>query len=285
MARTILEIKKSMTEQFMSDSVIRSKYGLKDGDSFDVKFSKVSFENILFFIVAAAIYVVESLFDQFSAHIEKRISEAVIASIPWYHRIALEFQYGDELVLNEQTQEYGYAVTDESRRVVKYAAVRDNASGVNILVSGEENGLPAALDDDVLTAFKYYLNKRKPAGVLMSVRSYDPDSLQMEIRVQYDPLVMNPEGSLILEPDVFPVEDAIKAYLAGIVYGGSFNKTRFVDAIQAVSGVEDVVVDEIRTKPVTRTDYVIAKGNNVTAVAGSFVFDSLNSVIDYVHTL
>lgn len=55
MARTITEIKKSMTDRFMSDATILERYGLKAGDSFDAKFSKVSIENILFFTVAAVI--------------------------------------------------------------------------------------------------------------------------------------------------------------------------------------------------------------------------------------
>lgn len=285
MARTISEIKQNMTAQFMTDETIRSRYGFADGDTFDDKFSKVSLENVIFFVVAASIYMLESLFDQFEARVDKKITEAVVASIPWYHKISLEFQYGDELVLNEQTQEYGYAVVDEKKRVVKYAAVRDNASGVNVLVSGDESGRPVALEDNVLSAFKQYLNRRKPAGVLMSVKSYSPDLLQADIRVQYDPLVMNPDGTLILEPNRHPVEEAVDGYLNGIVYGGSFNKTRMTDAIQGASGVIDVVVDSVRTKPATRSEYITLANNSVMAVAGSFVSDSLNKTISYVQTL
>lgn len=285
MARTISDIKKSMTDQFMSDAVLLEKYGIKSGDSFDAKFSKVSLENILFSIVAAAIYAVESMMDFFKADVEKRISESIVASIPWYHQICLEYQHGDELIFDETTKEFKYAVEDDSKRVIKYASVRDNAAGVDILVSADDNGKPKALSDDVLTVFKQYLNARKPAGVLVNVRSYDPDILRLKIRVQFDAMVLNSDGSLISNPAVFPVEQAIQGYISGIVYGGIFNKTRLVDAVQNAAGVDDVVLDEVMTRPVTRAEFIEVTGNNAKSVSGSFVVNSLKENIEYVQEL
>ena len=40
---------------------------------------------------------------------------------------------------------------DESKQVVKYAAVRDRGTSVQILVSGDKDGKPVALSNDVLT--------------------------------------------------------------------------------------------------------------------------------------
>lgn len=285
MARTIDEIKKSMTDRFMSDATILERYGLKAGDSFDAKFSKVSIENILFYTVAAVIYALESMFDAFRADVEQRISDAVVASIPWYHKICLEFQYGDDLVYDENTCEYHYTEVDEAKRVIKYASVRDNASGVDILVSADDNGTPKALSDDVLTVFKKYLNARKPAGVLADIHSYEPDYLRISMRVQYDPMVLNTNGSLITDPQVYPVEQAISDYVLGIVYGGVLNKTKLVDAVQSATGVVDVILDNMATKPVTRIDYIEVTGNNAKSVAGSFSIQSLKNSISYVSEL
>ena len=285
MARTIAEIKKSMTDRFMSDATILERYGLKAGDSFDAKFSKVSIENILFFTVAAVIYALESMFDAFRADVEQRISDAVVASIPWYHKICLEFQYGDDLVYDENSCEYHYAQVDEAKKVIKYASVRDNASGVDILVSADDNGTPKALSDDVLTVFKKYLNARKPAGVLADIHSYEPDDLRISMRVQYDPMVLNTNGSLITDPQVYPVEQAISDYVLGIVYGGVLNKTKLVDAVQSATGVVDVILDNMATKPVTRIDYIEVTGNNAKSVAGSFSIQTLRNSISYVSEL
>ena len=71
-------------------------------------------------------------------------------------------------------------------------------------MSGDENGVPKALSDDVLTVFKTYLNKRKPAGVLFQVYSYDPDLIQLDLTVQYDPMLLNADGSIIGDTAKFP---------------------------------------------------------------------------------
>lgn len=285
MTRTISDIKRSMTDQFMAEPVIREKYGLSANDSFDEKFSKVSLENIYFFIVAAAIFALEAIFEQFRADVDNRIAEAVLASIPWYHKVCMDFQYGDELAYDEKTKTFGYAGVNESKKLIKYAAVRENASGINILVSGDENGVPKALSDDVLTVFKTYLNKRKPAGVLFQVYSYDPDLIQLDLTVQYDPMLLNADGSIIGDTAKFPVESAVKEYLSGIVYGGTFNKTKLVDAVQSATGVVDVVLGDVRTKPMTRSEFLLAQGNNVVSVSGAFAVDSLKNTISYVQEL
>ena len=49
MARSVQEIKKQMTDAFMADELIREKYQLQEGDTFDARFSLVSLENILFY--------------------------------------------------------------------------------------------------------------------------------------------------------------------------------------------------------------------------------------------
>ena len=80
MARSIAEIKQTMTNAFMADSTVRERYGLSESDTFDDSFSVVSIENILFYIVAACSHVLEVLFDQFKADVDDKISRAVVAS-------------------------------------------------------------------------------------------------------------------------------------------------------------------------------------------------------------
>lgn len=282
MARTIKQIKKAMTDQFMKDENIRSMYGLNESDTFDGSFSAVSLESILFGIVASAVYVLEVFFDSFRKDVDARIEKAVLASIPWYHKICLEYQHGDGLVLDEATQQYVYEVEDDQKRIVKYAACRDNGGGVYILVAGDDgSGVPTALSDSVLTAFRQYINARKPAGVVVDVYSYDPDDIQISITVQYDPLVLNADGSLISDPSVYPVEDAVNGYLADIIYGGRFNRTRLTDAVQAAEGVADVVLGAVSTKRASADEYMENDGQNITSVGGSFKASDLRDTIRY----
>lgn len=281
MARSVSEIKKTMTDAFMADETIREKYGLSERDTFSGSFSSVSLENILFFILAACYHVLEMMFDQYKIEVEENISKVVVASVPWYYKMALSFQYGDGLVFNESTQQYEYAKIDESKMLVKYAAVRDMGTNVQILVSGETDGSPSALNDDVLAVFKEYMNRVKVAGVILTIRSRESDHLMIRATITVDPLLFDEHGCLLSDGSK-PVEDAITNHLKSIVYGGTFNKTKLVDAIQRVDGVEDVELGLCYYKRDNVVDWMEISGNNYVGISGSYVADGLQNTLSYV---
>ena len=272
-----------MTDRFMADPVLREKYGIKATDTFESAFSKVSLESIIFGIVASACYVLESIFDIFRREVDSRIATAVVATLPWYHRICLEYQHGDPLVLDEVTCMYGYQQVDESKRIVKYASCRDRGGGVYVIVAREgEDGYPTALSEDELTAFREYVGRKKPVGVVTDIYSYDPDDISIGLSIQYDPIILNPDGSLISDPSRHPVEEAVQSYLANIIYGGTFNRTRLTDAVQAAEGVVDLVLGDVNAKRADGEAFVTVKGNNYQSVGGSFRPYDLRNTISYV---
>lgn len=281
MARSVAEIKKTMTDAFMADATIREKYGLSVNDTFSSKFSSVSIENILFFIVAACCHVLEMIFDQHKRDVEDKIALAVVASVPWYYKMALAFQYGDSLVLNDRTWQYEYASIDESKQVVKYAAVRDKGTSVQILVSGDQGGSPVALSNDVLTVFKQYMNRVKVAGVILNITSKESDNVTVMATITIDPLVLNENGELLSDGSK-PVEEAITSYLKHIIYGGTFNKTRLVDVIQAVEGVVDVELEECKYRHANSLEWTVMSGNNYTGNSGSYIPVDLENSLTYV---
>lgn len=275
-----------MTQQFMADPTIIERYGFPAGAVFEDTFSTVSLESIWFSIVAAAIYVLETLFDAFKEDVDAKIAQAAVASIPWYHKISLEFQYGDALVFDEQTQQFVYPVVDESKQIVKFAACRDLGGMVYVLASKDNgSGSPAALSSAELSAFDAYLRERKPAGVLLQTDSFSPDLVRVVLAVQYDPQVITSEGKLIADPTVYPVEEAINSYLNGIVYGGALNKTKLVDAVQGAAGVIDVSLTSVSVKTAAGDEYSPVSGNNYVSVGGSFVSNNLRNSISYVLSL
>ena len=280
MARTIAEIKQTMTDAFMDNATIREQYGLTEGSTFAGSFSPVSLESILFFIVAACCHVMEALFDRHREDVDDKISRAVVASVPWYYKIARQFQYGDALVFDDATSQFRYPAVDESKQLVRYVAVRDRGTSIQILASGDKDGLPVPLSNDVLTAFKQYMNRVKIAGVVLSIRSRPADCLTISANIIVDPLVIDSSGVRISDKSR-PAEVAINAYLRGITYGGTFNKTKLVDAIQGVEGVVDVVLGACQVK---RSDglYVDIQGNNYTATSGSFIVEGLQNTLTYV---
>lgn len=281
MARTIAEIKRTMTDAFMANATLREAYGLAEGDTFEGSFSAVSIENILFYIVAACCHVMEALFDRHRQDVDDKISRAVVASVPWYYKIARQFQYGDALTFDETTSQWRYPAIDEKKRLVRYVAVRDRGTSIQVLASADKDGLPEPLSADVLTAFKHYMNRLKIAGVVLNVRSLPADSIQVRAMVQVDPLILSANGTRNGD-GAKPVEAAINAYLRGITYGGTFNKTSLVDAIQAVEGVVDVTLGECLYKAASDADFRLVAGNNYTAEGGSLVAIGLQNSIRYV---
>lgn len=282
MARTTQEIKRQMTDAFMADPVIRERYALGDGERFEERFSTVSLENILFFIVASAHHVLERIFDKFREDVQHQIDSSVVATIPWYHREALAYQHGDRLVLDDKTLQWRYPEIVESKRIVRYASIKDQGGSIQVLVSKESaEGLPEPLSSEELRAFKAYMSAIKIAGVVLSVRSLPADALSIGAVVQLDPLVYLPSGVRIRDGKR-PVEEAIRAYLKGITYGGVFNKTKLVDAIQAVEGVIDVELGECTAQAYKGTEHII-RGNNYSARSGSFVAPTLGQTLSYTY--
>lgn len=281
MAQSVAEIKKMMTDSFLQNKYLREAYGITGGDTtWEDVFSVVSIENILIYIVAMCNYALQVMFDRFRKDVDGRIARNIVPTTRYYHTQALAFQYGDGLVYDEESQSFKYAMVDPSRQVVKYCAVMDQGNSIRMLVSGDEGGLPSQLSNDVLTAFKAYINFIKIAGVLITIDSLKADNIKIAATIQVDPQVIDTTGTRISD-GAKPVVDAINAYLAGIVYGGTFNKTKCVDAIQAVEGVLDVTLDSVQAKTASG-NYAPVTGNNYTAYAGCFISEDLDNSITYV---
>lgn len=281
MARTIAEIKRTMTDKFMSDSTLRNAYGISGDATWENTFSTVSIENILIYIVAVSFYTLEVMFESFRADVDERIARNTVPTVRWYHTQAMAFQYGDGLVYDQQAQSFKYATVDTSKQVIKYCAVKDRGGSIQILVSTEVDGLPAVLSDDVLTAFKSYMNGVKIAGVILDIRSIPADNIRITATVQVDSQIISIDGKRISDGR-YPVREAIDNYLRNIVYGGTFNKTKCVDAIQNVEGVLDVALGIVEAKTNSATEYVILQSNNYTAVAGCFISNNLETTVNYV---
>ena len=114
---------------------------------------------------------------------------------------------------------------------------------------------------------------------MINVRTRKADELSIAVKVVVDPLKINRQGVDIATSEKV-VEKAIENYLADIVYGGTFNKTKLVDAVQRVDGVVDVVLGTCKYK--AGDEFKEIAGNNYTAVGGSFIAVGLDKTIEYV---
>ena len=281
MARTLEEIKKSMTDKFLSDETLRQAYGITGDATWESTFSKVSVENMLMYVVAFVAHTLEVMMDAFRKDVDTQIAQNVVPTVRWYHTQAVAFQYGDQLVYNEEYGHFEYPEVNEDKKLVKYCAVKDRGGSIQVLVSGETNGAPSVLSNNVLSAFKSYMNQVKVAGVILDGKSLAADVVRIQADVQVDPQIITTDGVRISD-GTKAVEDAINGYLANIIYGGTFNKTKLVDAIQNVEGVVDVTLGKGEVKPSGSTSYTEKTSNNYSAVSGCFKSEKLNETIVYV---
>ena len=253
-----------MTDEIMSNEGLVKAMGLNPEMEWESQVSSVGIINLLLYVVAVAQYATEWMFEQFKADVEKRIDAALPGTISWYWNKVMNFQYGTDM------NQYGnYDLIDPSRMIVSHCSVLEVYNGIMVKVNkGDDFDV---LDEKEKNALAAYLNRIKFAGTAVSVYSYQPDDMKLEIKIWRNPLVLNEDGSAVSGDGRNLIEEAVKKYLDGIVYGGRFNKTKLIDAIQSVEGVEDIIITSCRFKAYNSdaTETELQNGmQNYTSICG-----------------
>jgi hypothetical protein len=241
--RTVNEIKKTMTERWMSDEKVAKKYGFAVGTPFDDRFAKASPESIIFYISAMAMFVIYGMFDLLRRDVDAELSQRLTHNLQWYANIAKEFQYGD--ALNPETGKYD--VTDEKKRIVEYSAVEDNEKRLVVKVAKSDGDDLAKLSVPELTAFTEYMQQVKDAGVRIVIVSEAGDLLNLTVDILYDPLVLDGYGN-VLGDSGEPVRESIKNYIKNLPFNGEFTIQGLTDALQAAQGVKIATVRAASSK-------------------------------------
>lgn len=283
MARSIETIKQEIANTFLDSEEVRKLYDLSETDTFEGSFSKASLESILFHIVAVCANTVERLVEEHRAYVEQTVLKNVPATIPWYHAKSIAYRDGYELVFDTDSLTYDYseeAKADTGKAIIRYVAVVDEGYSVSIMVAGEGKDGPQQIGDAQLERFRRYIDRIKPAGVVVSIDSPKADEVMVYATVALNPLMFNTDGSLVIDGSR-PVEDAIKAYFRNITYGGQMSHMRLEDAIQSVEGVENVEITSVQVRTVAGGETWNAAPSRYTAAGGSFVPVSLNGTINY----
>jgi hypothetical protein len=208
--------------------------------------SRVARWRHLLWIVAAAMWVHERLWDAAKAELLAIAASSHIGTLRWYVEKAKQFQYGYDLVIVNNVP--GYEVIDPSARIIARAAARENGTIVLLKVAKLVSGVLLPLSEDEELAFLAYMDDMKMAGTTLNVVSLPADLFRITATVYYDPLVMLGDGTLILEPSVKPVEEAVDGYLANVPFDGRYRRSHIHDAMQAATGVVDVVVTNLEAR-------------------------------------
>ena len=173
--------------------------------------SKVAIWNLMFWVQAVAIFIHESLFDTFKSDVETRALEIIPATIRFYVIEALKFQLGDELVFTDGTFKFADSTSAAAlaKQIVTQASARDINEVVTIKIAGDDgSGGLAPIPALAEVAFNGYVNKFKIAGIKTIIINQVPDLLKLAYTIEFDPLVMKEDGTLI-EDGTSPVQEAI----------------------------------------------------------------------------
>jgi hypothetical protein len=252
MARTIAEIKAEITAAWMSDTAVQEKYGFEPAAAFDATFSKVSIENILFYVVAACFWTIEKLFDAHKQEVADYIAAMKPHTLSWYIEKAKAYMQGYPLIDGYDIYDTS-ALTDEqisAAKTVKYAAGSEQNSVVFIKVAKDSGGSPAPLSADEKAGFEAYINEIRDAGVVVEIISEPSDNFAIEIDVYYDAKVMNDTGTRYSDHTT-PVQDTIRAFIASLPFNGEYRNASLVDALQRIDGVVIPEIKHVQTKRAT----------------------------------
>ena len=255
MARTIQEIQELIYQAKTQEPALESLNST----------SKVAIWRLWVYIIAVAIWSLEKIFDLHRADIDRRLAELKPHTARWYRSKALAFQYGFDLLPDSDTfNNQGH--TEEAigaSKIVKYSAVVEspNEGRLIVKIATEQGEQLQHITDSQRQAFEAYLSEIKDAGVRLSVVNYQPDILHLQMKIVYDPLVLDSNGQSILHATK-PVETAIRDYLKRLPFNGELVLAHLIDALQQAEGVKI-------------PHLVLAQSKNITIGGGYGAFETI----------
>lgn len=282
---TIAEIKKQMTDAFIANETVKRLYNLQDGKSFEEQFSTVSLENIIFFIVATAMWLNAQLFDQHKVDVLAILRDNKAHTPNWYATRSKEFQFGHELI--EGTDQYdNSALTDEqiqAVQVVKFAAAveADDQSILFVKVATYNSDVKQPLNSAQLVAFTAYLGRIKDAGVRITIINSPADDLRLEMDIYYNPLILDNEGKRLDGTNDTPVQDAIRDYISNLSFNGLYINQSLVDKLQGVDGVEIAELQQASARYGAQVNYIPINARS-RPYAGYYQITDKNLILNFI---
>lgn len=281
MARSIKDIQAELKESFMADAQLQQVYSFAPGTKFDNQFRGVSLENLLLYIVAAAIYTHEVLFDTHTKDVEDYIANMKPHSLRWYVNKAKAFQHGCSLI--EGTDQYDNSSLEqdeiEDLQVVKYAAATESQATVYLKVATDGSNGKEPLSAEDVAGLKEYMAEIKDAGVRIDIVNEQASVLHLNIDIHYNPMVMNGNG-VNLQTGRHDVDDTIKAYIENLPFNGEYRNVALIDALQKVDGV---VIPELTGAYQSYDGEIFTRIDAMAQpYSGYYAYDPENITINYL---
>ena len=246
--------------------------------------SKVAIWRLWVYIISVAIWSLEKLFDLHRTDIDKRLTELKPHTARWYRSKALAFQYGFGLSLDSDkyNNQWFTEAQIEASKIIKYSAVVEskNEGRLIIKIAGEQGEQLQPITERQKQAFEAYLQEIKDAGVRLSVVNYQPDVLHLQMKIIYDPLVLDSNGQSITKATK-PVEETIISYLKRLPFNGELVLAHLIDALQQAEGVKIPHLVLAQSKNITSSgEYGAFETIEISKIptAGYFMIDNYNDI-------
>ena len=179
--------------------------------------------------IAVQIHLTELSANSSIVDITDIFSDSIVATKQWYVDKALEFQYGDVVIIDPITYQVGYATIDETKQVIGSCTIREFGGAVVLQLRGKNTDL---LTEDELNSFVVYMNKVKIAGTKINVENVLGDLISSYMTIIYD-------GTYNLSDIKTLIETNIEEYYNNIELTGKFISNALVDKLQQLDGIID----------------------------------------------
>jgi len=204
--------------------------------------SQVSIWNLWLWITAVGQNLFEQLCDLFQTNLELLIENAPVFTLQWIAQMCKNFQYSltnPQVVQLNVSNIYPYLTiaypsVNASLQIITQAAAVNNSNN-QVIIKVASNSAP--LTSSQITALKSYLTIILPPNVSYVVISDNADLLLVRAQVFYDA-----SYSGVIQGNM---NAAITAYLAGIPFNGVVTVSALEEAMLAVTGVKDVVLNNV----------------------------------------
>jgi len=264
MARTAQEIEQSIDVESANHSQLNE---LQSNTSLMAFWSYA--KKIIVFVALQ----LEILLDKHKEEVNAKIDKTETGSIDWYLALGYDYQHGDSLIIDDNRPVY--SVIDETKRIVKRVAIKENNdASMDFKVVKEVSGVLTKLDITELASFTAYLFRRKIAGTKITVQSLDADELSFTADVILDPILFDANG-LLLSDGTEPVMVKVNEQIKNFDFGGTFYLSKLIDKVMDIEGVKDFFI----TSSALNTTVFTRK---VESTAGYIKLDIPNTTINYV---
>lgn len=232
MARTISQIETEIINAKNADSNLNALSSS----------SSTAIWRLWVYIQAVAIKTLEELFDDHKEDIETILDTRIPGTGSWYAEKMLEFQKGDQLVVEDGVPQY--PTIDESKQIITRSAYAEDEANnlLTLKVAKGDPGNEQALSSSELVQAENYLDEFQYAGTNINLVSLAADLIKITVTVYYDGIF---DSSTVFSN----VETKLNDYIKNLPFDGVVRVQDIAEAIASAEGVIDLSDPTVEVKP------------------------------------